>query len=101
MEIHDLNDILLKCFYRPQQLCFAETASVVSQYFHKLHGIKSHSIDLNSAPNEKSETIANCVTETLKDRGLFTECFAFSGYNTKTDSGGINRSGNKNVFHAL
>jgi hypothetical protein len=45
--------------------------------------------------------IADCVTQTLKDHGLHTERVEFSGDNTNTDFGGINRSGNKNVFHDL
>jgi hypothetical protein len=57
-------------------------------------------IDLNFTPNEKSEMIANCVTQTLKDHGLLAKCVAFSGDNTNTNFGGINHSGSKNVFHA-
>jgi hypothetical protein len=68
---------------------------VLIQYFHKIRGIKSQLIDLNSIPNEKSETTANCVTQTFKDHGLRTECFAFSGGNMNTNFGVINRSTKK------
>jgi hypothetical protein len=58
-------------------------------------------LNQNGTPNEKSEMIANCVTQPLKDHGLLTKCDAFSRNNTNTNFGGINRSGRKNIFHAL
>lgn len=70
----------------------------VMQYFHKVLGNKSQSLDLNSTPNKKSETTANCVTQTLKSHGL-VKCIAVSGDNTNTNFGGISCSGNKNVLH--
>jgi hypothetical protein len=36
--------------------------SLVTQYIHIVHGIKSKFIDLNGTPNKKSEAIANYVT---------------------------------------
>jgi hypothetical protein len=36
---------------------------VVIQYIHKVHGIRLKLIGLNGTPNEKPETIANCVTQ--------------------------------------
>jgi hypothetical protein len=74
---------------------------VMVQYFHKVHGNTFILIDLNSTSNEKSETTANYITRTLKDHGLLTKSIAFSGDNTNINFGGINRSGNKNIFHAL
>jgi hypothetical protein len=44
---------------------------------------------------------ANCVTQTLKDHSLLTKSATFSGDNTNTNLGGINRSENKNVIKTL
>jgi hypothetical protein len=60
---------------------------VVIQHFHEVHDIKSQLTDLNSTPNEKSEMIANCDTQTLKDHGLLTKCVAFFGGNMNTNFG--------------
>jgi sorbitol-specific phosphotransferase system component IIA len=43
--------------------------------------------------------IGKCVTQKLKDQGLFTK--VFSGDNINNNFGEINCSGNKNNFHAL
>lgn len=70
-------------------------------YFHKFHGIKSVSMDLNGTPNNtKSEMIANCVTWTLKDRGLLTKC-CILWWRKNTNFGRISCSGSKSISHAL
>lgn len=74
---------------------------VVIQYLHKVHGIKSELIQLNSTPNEKLEMIVDCVTQALKDHGLLTKCVVFSGDNTNTNFGGTHCYGSKDGFHAL
>jgi hypothetical protein len=47
---------------------------VVIQYFHKVHGIKSKLIDLNSTPNEKSEMTVRCDTPILKTMATLQVC---------------------------
>jgi hypothetical protein len=102
MAIYDSNEI--SCLgvstdvssYGSQKLFAA-----VKECFNKVHGIKSKLTHLTGALNANSDTIANCVTQTLKDYGLLTKCVDFSYDNTNTSFGKINRSGSKNVFHAL
>jgi hypothetical protein len=102
MEIQDLNEISsLGVSIDGINHGSLKLFPVVVQYFHKVDGIRSQLIDLNSKPNEKPETIVNSVMETLKDYDLLTKCVAFSGNNTNANFGGINCSGNKNVHHAL
>jgi hypothetical protein len=73
---------------------------MVQNQSHEVHGMKSKLVELSSKPNEKSETSANYVTQALRDHGLLTKCDTFSGENINTNFGGINRFGNKNIFHA-
>jgi hypothetical protein len=68
----------------------------VIKYFRKIYGIKLKLIALNATLNEKSETIANYVTQELKNHGLFVKCVAFLVTTRR-----INRSGNKDVSHDL
>jgi hypothetical protein len=70
MEVQDLNDIsCLGVSTDYSSHGSLKLFSVVVQYFYKVYGTESKLIDLNSTPNEKSEMIVNCVTQTLKDHG--------------------------------
>lgn len=75
---------------------------IVVQYFDASQGgIKVKILDLQEVSNEKAVTIAAVIENVLKKHNLQDKLVAFSGDNTNTNFGGINRRGKENIFHLL
>lgn len=64
-------------------------------------GIQTKVVELKSTPNERAETIASYIADTLKCRGIHDKCVAYAGDNTNTNFGGIGRGTGNNVFTHL
>ncbi|CAH1163556.1 unnamed protein product [Phaedon cochleariae] len=74
---------------------------VLIQFFDKRMGLSLRLIEVGNLENEKSDTIANYLTNILQKNDLKDNCIAFSGDNCNTNFGGMNRKGTQNVFSKL
>ena len=75
---------------------------ILIQYFDvKNGGINTKVIELKAAPNEKAETIATYIIDTVKKFGIENKCVAFAGDNTNTNFGGLGRASGNNVLTHL
>jgi hypothetical protein len=74
---------------------------ILIQYFDWKSGVKTKVIELKTMPNETAQTISTYILETLKKHGLINKCVAFSGDNTNTNFGGLNRNPGENIFTYL
>lgn len=75
---------------------------IVVQYFDlSKGGIQVRILDLYEVTNEKACTIAGIIENVLKEHNLQAKLVAFSGDNTNTNFGGINRRGKENIFKLL
>lgn len=75
---------------------------IVVQYFDASQGgIQVKMLELKEVSNEKACTIAAIIEDVLKKHNLQGKLIAFSGDNTNTNFGGINRRGKENIFHLL
>lgn len=64
-------------------------------------GVQVKLLELRNTPNETSETISAYIKSTLEKYKFSSKCIAFSGDNTNTNFGGINRKTGKNIFSNL
>lgn len=75
---------------------------IVVQYFDvALGGIQIRMLNLHEVQNEKANTISALIETDLRKYGLQRKMVAFSGDNTNTNFGGLNRRGKENIFHLL
>jgi len=75
---------------------------IIIQYFDwKAGAIQTMLLELDSTPNDTSETISKYLTEALEKYGLSSKCVAFAGDNANVNFGGINREEGRNVFSQL
>ncbi|XP_067214547.1 protein FAM200B-like [Linepithema humile] len=75
---------------------------IVVQYFdHIQGGIQVRMLDLQEINNETAETVTSLIEGVITKHNLNKKIIAFSGDNTNTNFGGLNRKGEQNIFHLL
>lgn len=75
---------------------------LVLQYFdYAKNGINVRILDLQETTNEKAKTVADMIEKLLNDYNLGQKLIAYSGDNTNTNFGGLERQGNQNIFSLL
>lgn len=74
---------------------------IVIQYFSVKSGIESKLIELDELPNETSDTVSSYIIKVVKMFHLENKVIAFSGDNTNTNFGGVNRREGNNIFTKL
>lgn len=75
---------------------------IIIQYFdYRANGITSKLLEIETAPDETSNTISDLIIKQLKKFNILSKCIAFSGDNCNTNFGGKQRLGTNNVFTKL